>query len=73
MKFFKTKKIKNIDFEVDYYQWHKDFVYKLNFNDGTDWLLFSSEENMKNYVIYHQIKDYTWELVEVIANNLRFL
>ena len=52
---------------------NKTSTYKLNFNDGTDWLLFSSEECMKNYVIYHQLKDYTWEYVEVIANNLRFL
>lgn len=71
MKFFKNKKIQNIDFEIEYYEWHKCHVYKLDFND--DWLLFNTEEDMKNYIIYHQIKDYTWELVEVICNNLKFI
>ena len=76
MKFFKAKKIQIKDIDVDYYEWNKQYVYKLDFIDGngiTDWLLFSSEESLKNYVIYHQIKDYTCELVEVISNNLRFL
>ena len=74
MKFFKQKKIQDLQFKIDYYEWHKCSVYKLDFNfdDKSDWLLFNTQEDMKNYIIYHQIKDYTWELVEVISNNLRF-
>ena len=73
MKFFKQKKIEDLSYKLDYYEWHKCYVYKLDFNsDNDDWLLFDTEEDLKNYVIFHQIKNYTTEIVEIISNNLKF-
>ena len=73
MKFFKQKKVDNIEFKIGYYEWHKCYIYKLDFNnENDDFLLFNSEEDLKNYIIYHQIKNYTYEIVEVISNNLKF-
>lgn len=40
MKIFKPKVIKNVDLKVDYYETHYGFVYKLDFNDCNDCLLF---------------------------------
>lgn len=73
MKFFKQKKIEDLPYKLYYYEWHKDYVYKLDFNtDNDDWLLFNTEEDLKNYVIYHQIKNYSTEIVEIISNSLKF-
>lgn len=73
MKFFKQKKIEDLPYKLDYYEWYTDYVYKLDFNtDNDDWLLFNTEEDLKNYVIYHQIKNYSTEIVEIISNNLKF-
>ena len=73
MKFFKQKKIEDLPYKLDYYEWHKGYVYKLDFNtDNDDWLLFDTEQDLKNYVIYHQIKNYTTEIVEIISNDLKF-
>lgn len=73
MKFFKQKKIEDLPYKLDYYEWYTGYVYKLDFNtDSNDWLLFNTEEDLKNYVIYHQVKDYTTEIVEIISNNLKF-
>ena len=73
MKFFRQKIIDNLPYKLDYHEWHWGYVYKLDFNsDNDDWLLFNTEEDLKNYVIYHQIKDYSTEIVEIISNNLKF-
>ena len=73
MKFFRKKIIENFPYKLDYYEWHNGYVYKLNFNsDYDDWLLFNTEEDLKNYVIYHEIKNYTTEIVEIISNNLKY-
>ena len=73
MKFFKQKKIEDLPYKLDYYECYPYYVYKLDFNtDNNDWLLFKTEENLKNYVIYNQIKDYSIEIVEIISNNLKF-
>lgn len=73
MKFYKQKKIQDLQYKFDYYEWHKCYVYKLNFNtDNDDLLLFYTLEDLKNYVTYHQLKDYTAEIVEVISNDLKF-
>lgn len=73
MRFFKQKKIEDLPYKLDYYEWFTGYVYKLDFNtDNNDWLLFNTEEDLKNYVIYHQIKDYSTEIVEIISNNLKF-
>lgn len=72
MKFFKQKKLKDLPYKLSYYEWYPDYVYKLDFNsDNDDWLLFKTEENLKNYVIYHQINNYSIEIVEIISNNLK--
>lgn len=73
MKFFKQKKIDNLPYKLDYYEWHTTSVYKLDFNsDNNHCLLFETEKDLKNYVIYHQIKNYTTEIVEIVSNSLKF-
>lgn len=73
MKIFKQKKIEDLPYKLDYYEYSPDYVYKLDFNtDNNSCLLFKTEEDLKNFVIYHQIKDYSSEIVEIISNNLKF-
>ena len=73
MKFYRQKKIEVLPYKLDYHEWHTSYVYKLDFNtDNDDWLLFNTEKDLKNYVIYHQIKNYSTEIVEIISNDLNF-
>lgn len=72
MKFFNKKNSKDIGLSLHakYISWHTCLIYKLNFDN--DFLLFDSEKSMNNYIVYNQLTNYDFEIIEVISNMLDF-